>query len=146
MSLVAAFGRGDPADGVESLDVRDRRESAATLVILGLEQEPGDRFRIRRIGTLEHCADDRAAVLALPGRAGKMAPHDLAAFVEQLGLRRLEGPDERSGVVGIGLTDVDLDTTSLECEEQDGVRRRLQVLRDGRGASGRALSARRSTE
>ena len=120
MSLVAAFGRGDPADGVESLDVRDRREGAAALVILGLEQEPGDRSRIRRIGALEHRADDGAAVLALPGRTGEVAPHDLATLVEQLGLGRREGPDERGGVVGLGLTGVDLDTTRPEREEQDG--------------------------
>ena len=75
-----------------------------------------------------------------------MAPHDLAALVEQLGLRRRKGPDERRGVVGVGLADVDLDTTSLECEEQNGVRRRLQVIRDGRGAGGRALGARCSAE
>jgi hypothetical protein len=75
-----------------------------------------------------------------------MAPHDLAPLIEQLGLRRLEGPDERRGVVGVSLADVDLDTTSLECEEQDGVRRRLQVIRDGRGAGGRTLGARCSAE
>src|SRR4051812_35207101 len=75
-----------------------------------------------------------------------MAPHDLAALVEQLGLRRLEGPDECRGVVGVGLADVDLDTTSLEREEQDGVRRGLQIPRDGHGARGCALGARCSAE
>src|SRR5215217_3077016 len=142
MSLVAAFSRGDPPDGIESLYVRDRRERAAAHVILCFQQEPRDRSRIRRGGALEHRADDRAAVLALPGGTGEMAPHDLAALVEQLGLRRLEGPDERRGVVGVSLTDVDLDTTRPEREEHDGVRRGLQVIWNGRGGGRRTLGAR----
>jgi hypothetical protein len=73
-------------------------------------------------------------------------PDHLAPLVEQLGLRRLERPDKRGGVVWVGLTRLDLDATSMECEELDGVRRRLQILRDGCGAGGSPLRARYSSE
>ena len=101
-------------------------------------QEIAPRFR--RIGALEHGADDGAAVLTLPGRADEMAPHDLAAPIEELGLRRLEGPDEYGGVIGLGFAGVDLDTTSAELEEEHGAGRWRQNRRYVLGAGGGSLS------
>ncbi len=64
-------------------------------------------------------ANDAAAILALPGGTGEVTSHDLAAGVEQLGLRGVEGPDKGGGL-RLGRAGVDLDPTRPELEEEDG--------------------------
>ena len=56
-----------------------------------------------------------------------------ALAVDQLCFRRLEGPDESGGIVGLGLAGVDLNAISLQLEEEDGPVGRGQVVRDGLG-------------
>jgi hypothetical protein len=75
-----------------------------------------------------------------------VATYDLAPRINEFRLGRLESPDKRGGVVGLGLAGVDLDTACPELEEEDGACSWLQDRRNLLGAGGRSLGSRRSGE
>src|ERR1700730_16614454 len=72
MRGVATRGRGEPALGVDALDVSDRGELACPLMRFRLQQQPRDRLAAGRIGARGNLADHLAAVIGLPGRTREM--------------------------------------------------------------------------
>src|SRR6267142_3938017 len=92
---------------------------------LGAQQQPGNRAAGRRIGSGGDVTDD-GAVADLPGRPAKMAADLQALLVEQIGLRRLEGPRE---ALVLRLADIDLDAVGSGLEQQGrALRRRHQLV------------------
>src|SRR5882724_896884 len=128
MCRVAARGRRDAADGIDTLDVRHARKCPGALVRLRAQQQP--RYCALHRRALHHLADDATTVGALPSGAGVVSADPGAALIEQLRVGRLEDPLECRRLRRADLAGVDLGAARGRAEEQRLAIRHSKIFRN----------------
>jgi len=113
-----------PANGVDPLNSSDAAENAVTLVHGDVEEEPGDCGGIGRVEFGRELANDPAAVIVLPGRAGEVLTDRTSLLIIKKRVRGFEHPAFRTA-------DVDLDAAGARDQKKLGVRRCGDGARDG---------------
>jgi hypothetical protein len=140
---VATGGGGFAAFGVKALDGGGAGEDAGAVVGEDGDEEPGDGIGVGRGSVGDGFTGDAAAIVGLPGGAGKVFAEGFAVLVEELGVWSLESPCELSA---IGFAGVDLVALGVELEEELFVGGRLELRRHFLRRSGQGKKGGRDGE
>src|SRR5580704_19396453 len=120
MACVATRCRRNSALGLRPADKGSIRKDALPFMGFGAQQEPLNGTFLRRVGLPNDLADDRGTIGHLPGRTGEVSADLAALLVEEICLRRREGPLEEAAFSFAG---IDLDAVCHDLEQRRGALR-----------------------
>src|ERR1700756_3793218 len=120
MACVATGCGRSSAVGLRPADKGSIRKDALPFMGFGTQQEPLNCVFLRRIGLRNDLADDRGPIGHLPGRTGEVSADLPALLVEEICLRRREGPLEDASFSFAG---IDLNAVCNDLEQRRGTLR-----------------------
>ena len=120
MARVAAGCRRNSAFGLDPSDKGSIRKDTPPFMGFSAQQEPLNCIFLRRVGLPSNLADDRGTIGHLPGRTGEVSADLPALLVEEICLRRREGPLEEASFSFAG---IDLKAVCHDLEQRRGALR-----------------------
>src|ERR1700732_1267618 len=96
MAFGATCCRGNPDPSLRPADQSRIPQEGLPFMGFGAQQEPLNCIFLRRVGLPNNLADDRGTIGHLPGRTGEVSADLPALLVEEICLRRREGPLEEA--------------------------------------------------